>query len=416
MGLALRAGNVRLALRNITTNLLHATDGRDVLFNSPDGWEVEQPWLWWLGPTGTSSGGGGPFGHPIPGADMGATASGANGIPAVSHATGLIVDTIGTLPWRVYRNDTEKLSTPNWIEDPQSLRLDGRIVDTASVDETRLSPVDFWTQWILSALWFGDGFIYVPHRDENGAPKPPLWLLSPADVELRDGRYWVADEQLGPGQIIHLRGRPPIVKGRGTGVLTQFYGELSTITALRSYVAGAFTAGVPAGYLKTSQPNVTQEQADTLKSRWMAQHGGRRSIAVLNSTTEFHPLTWSPVDTEAADFTRLTLSQIALMFNLPPGMLGGPTGDTLTYSTNEMRMLELYQLTLLPWIGRIEAVLNAQLPRGTKSRIVVDAILRADIKTRYEAHAIGIDKGFTTRDEVREYENRPPLAQTGQVL
>ena len=106
----------------------------------------------------------------------------------------------------------------------------------------------------------------------------------------------------------------------------------------------------------------------------MAQHGGRRSIAVLNSTTEFHPLTWSPVDTDAADFARLTLSQIALMFGLPPGMLGGPTGDTLTYSTNEMRMLELYQLTLLPWIGRIEAVLNAQLPAGTKPRIEVDGL------------------------------------------
>ena len=98
-------------------------------------------------------------------------------------------------------------------------------------------------------------------------------------------------------------------------------------------MAGAFTAGVPAGYLKTSTPNITQDQADALKARWMSQHGGRRSIAVLNATTEFHPLTWSPVDTEAADFSRLTLSQIALMFGLPAGMLGGPTGDSLTYST-----------------------------------------------------------------------------------
>jgi HK97 family phage portal protein len=137
---------------------------------------------------------------------------------------------------------------------------------------------------------------------------------------------------------------------------------------------------------------------------------------VLNATTEFHPLTWSPVDTEAADFARLTLSQIALMFGLPPGMLGGPTGDTLTYSTNEMRMLELYQLTLLPWIGRVEAVLNAQLPSGTATRIEVDGLLRADIKTRFEAYAIGIDKGILTVDEARAYENRPPLREAGAVL
>ena len=58
----------RLALRQFTTNLLHATDGRDVLHNSPDGWEVEQPWLYWTGPPAATAAGG-PFGHPIPGAE-----------------------------------------------------------------------------------------------------------------------------------------------------------------------------------------------------------------------------------------------------------------------------------------------------------------------------------------------------------
>ena len=95
----------------------------------------------------------------------------------------------------------------------------------------------------------------------------------------------------------------------------------------------------------------------------MSQHGGRRSIAVLNATTEFHPLTWTPVDTAAADFARITLGQIALMFGLPAYMLGAPT-DSSTYANVESRMIELYQLTLLPWIGRIEAVLDAQLPPG----------------------------------------------------
>lgn len=404
-----RAG---LALRSIRGNLLTATDGRDVLHNSPDGWEVEQPWLWWLGPAGSSSGTGGPFGNPIPGANI----LPGTGVPAVHRATGIIVDTLAALPWHVYRNGTERLPTPLWIDDPQALRLDGRVVDTASINETRMSSVDVWGQWILSALWWGDGFLYVPSRDITGAPKPPLWVFHPDDVELRDGHYWVADVRLDPGEIIHLRGQHPIVKGRGTGVLSRFAAELGTITSMRSYIGSAFSAGVPAGYLKTTQPNMTQEQADTLKTRWMTQHGGRRSIAVLNATTEFHPLTWSPVDTEAAEFSRLTLTQIALMFGLPPGMLGGPTGDSLTYSTNETRMLELYELTLLPWIARIEAVLAAQLPAGTKARVEVDGLLRADTKTRFETYAIGIPLGIITRDEARALENRPPLAQTGSIL
>ena len=406
------ASRLGLALRSLRGNLLTATDGRDVLFNSPDGWEVEQPWLWWSGPAG-SNGSGGPWGNPIPGANG---AGPYAGIPAVHRATGLIVDTIATLPWHIYRNTTERLPSPAWLDDPQALRLDGRVVDTASVNETRQSQVDVWGQWLLSALWWGDGFLYVPQRDITGAPKPPLWVLHPDDVKIDEGRYWVGDVRLDPGDIIHLRGQHPIVKGRGTGVLSRFATDLGAVNSLRAYVAQSFSAGVPAGYLKTSQPNVTQEQADNLKQRWMSQHGGRRSIAVLNATTEFHPLTWSPVDADAAEFARLNLAQIALMFGLPPGMLGGPTGDSLTYSTNEMRMLELYQLTLLQWISKIEAVLNAQLPAGTKARIEFEGLLRADFKTQMESFKIAVELGVLTVDEVRELLNRQPLTPTGGVL
>ena len=79
-------------------------------------------------------------------------------------------------------------------------------------------------------------------------------------------------------------------------------------------------------------------------------------------------------------------------------------------------MIELYQLTLLPWIGRIEAVLDAQLPRGTELRIEVDGLLRADTKTRFETYAIAIDKGILTVDEVRALETRPPLARSAAAM
>jgi len=398
-------GRLAMAYRSLRGNLLTATDGRDVLLNSPDGWEVDQPWLWWLGPAG-GNGTGGPFGNPIPGAWGGV---GFANLPAVARATSLVVDTISTMPWQVYRG-VERLPTPTWIADPQALRLDGRVVDTGSVHDARISNVDFWGQWILAALWFGDGFIYAPNRDATGAPQPPMWNLHPADVAIEDGEYRLAttDYVFAPGQIIHLRGQQPIHDGRGTGVLTRFGADLAVTASLRDYMAGAFAAGVPAGYLKTSTPNITQDQADRLKERWMSQHGGRRSIAVLNATTEFHPLTWSPVDVGAADFARISVAQIALMFGLPAYLLGAPT-DTNTYANIESRMTELYQLTLLPWIKRIEAILDAQLPAGTGVHINLDGLLRADTKTRMETYQIGIPLGIYTTDEARALEGREPL-------
>ena len=45
-------------------------------------------------------------------------------------------------------------------------------------------------------------------------------------------------------------------------MLHKFPGQLAMAVALWDYVAGAFTAGVPAGYLKSQQPAMTQEQAE----------------------------------------------------------------------------------------------------------------------------------------------------------
>jgi HK97 family phage portal protein len=390
----------RLALRQIATNVLHATDGRDVLLNSPGGWEVEQPWLWWTGNTNGAN----TIGNPIPGA----YGPGFAGIPGVDRCTRLVGETITSLPWHVMRDETERLPTPAWIADPQALRLDGRVIDSSDASDGRLSRSDFWFEWIASSMWWGDGLAYAPTRDTSGAPKPPLWLLNPHDVELREGRWRVSDIELAPGSVIALR-RGPIVNGRGTGIFAQFAADLGMSESLREYTAGAFTAGVPAGYLKTSTPNISQEQADSLKARWLSQHGGlRRSIAVLNATTEFHPLTWSPVDLAAVDFSRISLQQIALMFGVPAYLLGVPA-DSSTYANVESRMTEFYQLTLLAWIKNIEAVLGSQFPLGTELHVVVEGLLRADIKSRTESYKTAVETGWLTVDEVRELEGRPPL-------
>lgn len=389
----------------VSSRVLTATDGRDMLRNSPDGWEVDQPWLWWSGPDG-SDGTGGPWGNPPPGANG---AAGLTSIPAVTRCTSIICDTIAGLPWRVLRG-WQQLTTPEWINDPQALRLDGRVVG-ARVDEVRLSAVEFWAQFLTSALWFGDGFVYVPVRDATGAPKPPIWQLNPHDVDVRDGTYWVADTPLPVGSVIHLRGEPPYSGGRGTGVIDRHGLDLQLAATVRQFAAGAYGSGVPAGYLKVNAPQLTQPQADDLKATWMRQHGGaRRSIAVLNATTEFHPITLSPIDAQLDRSREWSLRDVALAFGVPPYMLGIP-GDQSTYANVESRMIELRTFTLLPWIRRLESVLDAQFPRGTEVKIATDGTLRADTATRYAAYEVGLRSGFLTVDEVRAMEDRPPLPQ-----
>jgi HK97 family phage portal protein len=386
--------------------VLTATDGRDVLHNDPDGWEIDAPWLWWLGPAG-SDGTGGPLGNPIPGASSPAELA-LSGLPAARRCSSIIVDTIAGLPWHVFRG-YDQLGTPDWILDPQALRLDGRVVDAQAAATVRLSAVEFWANWVLAALWFGDGYVYSPVRDAQGAPKPPLWQFRPEEVRIDQGAYWVGDVPLPASSILHLRGAPPYTGGHGVGVLDSAGSDLTLAATVRQYAAGIFSSGVPAGYLKSSSPSMTQADADALKARWLAQHGGvKRSIAVLNATTEFHPISISPVDAQMTAAREWSTRDIALAFGVPAYMLGVP-GDSSTYANVESRMVELQQFTLLPWQRRIESTLDAQLPRGTSLKIRSDGLLRGDTATRTAYYSAGLAGGWLTIDEVRALEDRPPL-------
>jgi HK97 family phage portal protein len=390
------------------TRVRIATDGRDVLLNTPDGWEQDQPWLWWMGPAG-GDGTGGPFGQPLTRDDP----FGLSAMAAVGRCTTLICDTTAGLPWYVRRGDYERLPVPAWITDPQALRIDGRVVDPARVWDCRLSGVEFWANWICAALWFGDGYVYAPVRDAAGAPAPPLWQLHPCDVTIEEGTYWVGEIPLPSSSVLHLRGALPYWDGHGKGVISTYGAELGLASTVRSYAAGVFTSGVPAGYLKSSQPSMTADQAQALKSAWLAQHGGsKRSIAVLNATTEFHPISISPVDAQLNSAREWSLRDIAMAFNVPAYMMG-VAGDSSTYSNVESRHRELAQFTLMPWINRIEGVLSAEFPAGTWLKIDTNGLQRADTATRFDAYKKALDAGWLTIDEVRNLEDRPPLASEG---
>jgi len=392
-----------IAERAASGRMFYASDGRDMLMNSPDGWEVEQPWLWWV-----TGGDGGVIGNPPPGAGQGPL-DWLSSLPGVTRVTQIICESIAGLPWPLYRGEYELLDPPEWIVDPQATRLDNRVNDPNRAPDVRLSRVEFWTQWIANAFWLGDGLVYVPVRDESGQPRPPIWLVDPFDVTIEDDRYLVDGEELPANSIIHLRGFPPYRGGRGTGLLFKHAPDLALAILVRGYAAAQFRSGVPAGYLKLNAANVSREQAGQVRDEWMAQHGrGRRGIAVLSALADFQAISVKPVDAELSKQREWNLRDLALAAGVPAYMLGVP-GDSSTYANVESRLIELTRFTHLPWCRRIESTLDAQVPRGQRFKLNLNGLMRADTKTRDEAYKIAAEAGWMTIDEIRELEDMPPL-------
>jgi HK97 family phage portal protein len=412
-----------------TWHNVDSNGGGDLLRNTPDGWVsgTDPGRLWWRGSDQLdallASGSGGyrrivgPDGivYTLP-------EGGRNpmGIAAVGRATSLIADTISGLPWRQVTDD-QISDAPRWIGDPQMLRPDDRIT-SASAGANPLSNVAFWSQVIIAQLWKGFAPIWTPIRDAAGQIKPPIFLLNPDDVTVRaypqDGKeagVWLDNADGGPVRLdrdecLILPGQGPYdANGLAEGVISRYGRLLGLSEVIQAYTVGTFTAGVPAGYLRTQNPNLSQEQADELRGEWESRHGGgQRGIAVLNSAVEFHPLAFSPVDSALIDAGHFTLAQIALAFGLEPYMLGAPA-DSETYANIVDRQSHFATFSLLPWTRRIEASLSAEFATGTDLRIDLRGLLRADAKTRYEGYAIALDSGWLTVDEIRALEDLGPL-------
>jgi HK97 family phage portal protein len=398
----------------------YATDGRDILLNTPDGWEVDEPWRWWDGPADAEDGTGGPWGNPPPGARAAAPSLRGMTLPAVTRCTQLLTDNVASMPWKVYRG-RERLQTPSWISDPQAQRLDGRR-PTADVALARLSPVEFWAQAITSYLWWGEALIYTPRTlDADGQPTgpivAPLYNLHPLHVELEDGVYRVRDDTepggyyaIDPRELIVVRHMVTPGFDRALGVIPAHAADLGLYAAVRSYADNMFQRGIPQGYLKSSKPDLDQAMADRLKRSWMRAHGGtRKGIAVLNATTTFEPLSLDPQTTQLLDLMRLSAWQVALMFGVPPSKLGIDMGESNTYSNLEAAGTAFVNDALVPIARKFESAFDSVLPVGQTLKIDFRQLMRGDTAARYDAYSTGLAAGFLTVDEVRDWEDLPPL-------
>jgi HK97 family phage portal protein len=396
-----------------------ATDGRDMLENTPDGWEVERPGLWWDGPADGE--GMGPWGNPPPGADDAAPGLRGLALSTVTRCLELTADPVAGMPWKVYRGRAQ-VDTPAWIVDPQAVRVDGRRL-TGPGPSARLSPVEFWSQTIVAMLNYGEGIVYTPRMldaagEPSGAIVPPIYNLHPLYVNVDEtGRYYVDDEleetgrgYIDPREMIVIRNIVMPGHVRGVGVLQAHAGDLQFAANIRDYADNLYQRGVPNGYLKSTQPKLDAAGAAELKRVWLANHGGvKKTIGVLNATTEFHPLSIDPSAGAITDLVKLGKWGIIEAYGLPVSKFGLSFGTNHSYANLEQENAEYVNDTLMRIARRVEAAIDPVLPAGQSLKIDFRQLLRADTATRFALYQSALTSGWMTVDEVRDLEDLPPL-------
>jgi HK97 family phage portal protein len=168
-------------------------------------------------------------------------------------------------------------------------------------------------------------------------------------------------------------------------------------------------AAIPSGVLTTDQ-RIDQLNADRLKARWKQAHQGKREIAVLGDGARFQPVTIAPDEAQFIQTQQFSVSTICRFYGVPPEMMAGQTAGHEAYTSPEMRGTDFLTFTLRPWLLRVERAVSTLLPSTQRAKFNAGGFVRATLLDRYQAHKLAIEAGFLTVNEVRELEDRPPLA------
>lgn len=333
----------------------------------------------------------------------------------VFAATRLIADAIASLPLQAFRktgDQRQPVPTPALLSDPSMFGGGYEWVQRA----------------LVSLLLRGNAYGFVTQLDALGQPRQIEWL-HPDEVSLADDRavarpqwYWEG-RQLAPwlgrdstGELLHIPWYTLPGRIRGLSPIQAFASTIETGILAQRFGRDWFQNGaVPSAVLETEQA-VNQEQAQLLKERFRLAAGGREPV-VLGAGSSYKPIAVPPEDSQFLETIRANASTIAAIYGIYPAeLIGGDTKDSMTYANVEQQSLNLVMHTLRPYTTKLEQHLSRLLPRPQFARFNFDALLRADLKSRYESHAIALQQGFKTVDEVREIEDLPPLPESEESV
>lgn len=326
---------------------------------------------------------------------LGSSMSSALSVVPVFAACRLISDSIATLPLQAYRK-TGDVRTPIALP---------AVFDT----ETRIEWVQ---QALMSLLLRGNAYGLVVARSDDGTPKRVQWL-NPERVDIDEAgtkpvfRYngtVVPDVDM---KHIPAYAMPGTVKGLSPIGACSMLADTGAATQkmMRDWFAGR---GIPGVTAQNTSKVLSAAEAETVSDRLRARMRTGQPF-VHGSDWDINFMSLPADDAGFVSSAKLNATQVATIYGIPPEMIGGETGSSLTYSTVEMNQHNLAALTLRPWLAKLEQEFSSWIYRPRYVRFNVDAMIRVDVKTRYDIHQIAREIGMRNVDEIRALEDLTPL-------
>ena len=232
--------------------------------------------------------------------------------------------------------------------------------------------------------------------------KGSLWYVYTGE----DGKQY----KLRPDELLHIKGLTfdGIV---GMTPLEQLKSTIENAGAASQYLNNSFKTGLQTKGIIHYVGDLSPDAQKTFREKFESMASGLKNanrVSLLPIGYQFQPLSLTMADAQFIENTQLTIKQIATAFGVKNHQLNDLDRATHTNISEQQR--EFYIDTLMDILTGYEQELTyklftqKELDEGYYIKFNVNAILRADPKTRYEGYRIAIQSGFLTANEVRALE------------
>ena len=256
----------------------------------------------------------------------------------------------------------------------------------------------------------------------NGYPKG-LWPISPDrvnpqringeivyDITMPSGE----GVRLAANRVLHLRGfsHNGII---GYSPIALHREPIGLSLAAEEYGARFFANDSQPGGVLEHPGQLSEPARESIKKSWKEMHEGLEKshrFALLEEGMKWQQTSINPQDSQLLETRKFQVAEICRIYRIPPHMVADL--EKATFSNIEHQSLEFVVHTLMPWLIRWEMRMTLSLLTPKERReyfiaFLVAGLLRGDLKSRYEAYAIGRQWGWLSANDIRELEDMNPL-------
>lgn len=329
-------------------------------------------------------------------------------VPAVKRARDLICGSIGQLPIDLIGPERQAARS-RLLEQPEA-GIPRSVTMTRLLEDMLLEKIAWWK--IEEFGWHT-----FPVRVSRLNPRDVT--VSEDDRRCPQGRPGCTGKVMVKGKHEHdenlIRFDSP-----NEGLLVAGARAIRTCLSLDAAAARYAEEPMPLGYFSPSEGADPDDEEDDevitgILDNWKTARQ-TRATGYVPAALKYNPVQFTPEQMQLADSRQHAVLEIARLAGIDPEELGVST-TSRTYANHFDRRKNFLDFALGPYVTAVQERLsmNDVSPRGYYARFNLDAYLRTDTKSRYEAYKIGIEVGAIDKSEVRNLEDRPPLNTTQET-